>query len=119
MPMYAQFTDRAYKVLQLANQEAQRLNHEIIGTEHLLLALVKEGYGLAASALLKRGIDLRKVRREVEKVLPSGSSCFTPGKLPQAPQAQMVIEHAIEEARNLKHDRVGTGHLLLGLLRDP
>ncbi len=116
--MYERFTDRARKVMQLANQEAQRFNHEYIGTEHILLGLVKEGSGVAANVLKNLDIDLRKIRLEVEKIVQSGPEMVTMGKLPQTPRAKKVIEYAIEEARNLNHNYVGTEHLLLGLLRE-
>src|SRR6202165_4550204 len=116
--MYERFTDRARKVMQLANQEAQRFNHEYIGTEHILLGLVKEGSGVAANVLKNLDIDLRKIRLEVEKIVQAGPDMVTMGKLPQTPRAKKVIEYAIEEARNLNHNYVGTEHLLLGLLRE-
>jgi ATP-dependent Clp protease ATP-binding subunit ClpC len=102
----------------LANQEAQRFNHEYIGTEHILLGLVKEGSGVGANVLKNLDIDLRKVRLEVEKLVKSGPDMVTMGKLPQTPRAKKVIEYAIEEARSLNHNYVGTEHLLLGLLRE-
>src|SRR6266481_2878347 len=116
--MYERFTDRARKVMQLANQEAQRFNHEYIGTEHILLGLVKEGTGVAANVLKNLDIDLRKIRLEVEKIVQAGPDMVTMGKLPQTPRAKKVIEYSIEEARNLNHNYVGTEHLLLGLLRE-
>jgi len=116
--MYERFTDRARKVMQLANQEAQRFNHEYIGTEHILLGLVKEGSGVAANVLKNLDIDLRKIRLEVEKIVQSGPDMVTMGKLPQTPRAKKVIDYSIEEARNLNHNYVGTEHLLLGLLRE-
>src|SRR5438045_430717 len=116
--MYDRFTDRARKVMQLGNQEAQRFNHEYIGTEHILLGLVKEGSGVAANVLKNLDIDLRKIRLEVEKIVQSGPDMVTMGKLPQTPRAKKVIEYSIEEARNLNHNYVGTEHLLLGLLRE-
>src|SRR6266436_5857902 len=116
--MYERFTDRARKVMQLANQEAQRFNHEYIGTEHILLGLVKEGSGVAANVLKNLDVDLRKIRLEVEKIVQSGPDMVTMGKLPQTPRAKKVIEYAIEEARQLNHNYVGTEHLLLGLLRE-
>ncbi len=116
--MYERFTDRARKVMQLANQEAQRFNHEYIGTEHILLGLVKEGSGVAANVLKNLDIDLRKIRLEVEKIVQAGPDMVTMGKLPQTPRAKKVIEYSIEEARNLTHNYVGTEHLLLGLLRE-
>src|SRR5438045_1705581 len=118
MDMFERFTDRARKVMALANQEAQRFNHEYIGTEHILLGLVKEGSGVGANVLKNLDVDLRKVRLEVEKLVKSGPDMVTMGKLPQTPRAKKVIEYAIEEARSLNHNYVGTEHLLLGLLRE-
>jgi len=116
--MFERFTDRARKVMQLANQEAQRFNHEYIGTEHILLGLVKEGSGVAANVLRNLDIDLRKIRLEVEKLVQSGPEMVTIGKLPHTPRAKKVIEYSMEEARNLNHNYVGTEHILLGLLRE-
>src|SRR5438477_811963 len=116
--MYERFTDRARKVMQLANQEAQRFNHEYIGTEHILLGLVKEGSGVAANVLKNLDVDLQKIRLEVEKLVQSGPEMVTMGKLPQTPRAKKVIEYSMEEARNLNHNYVGTEHILLGLLRE-
>jgi len=116
--MYERFTDRARKVMQLANQEAQRFNHEYIGTEHVLLGLIKEGSGVAANVLKNLDVDLKKIRLEVEKLVQSGPDMVTMGKLPQTPRAKKVIEYSMEEARNLNHNYVGTEHILLGLLRE-
>jgi len=116
--MFERFTDRARKVMALANQEAQRFNHEYIGTEHILLGLVKEGSGVGANVLKNLDVDLRKVRLEVERLVKAGPEMVTMGRLPQTPRAKKVIEYAIEEARNLNHNYVGTEHLLLGLLRE-
>jgi ATP-dependent Clp protease ATP-binding subunit ClpC len=104
--------------MQLANQEAQRFNHEYIGTEHVLLGLIKEGSGVAANVLKNLDVDLRKIRLEVEKLVQSGPDMVTMGKLPQTPRAKKVIEYSMEEARNLNHNYVGTEHILLGLLRE-
>jgi len=104
--------------MQLANQEAQRFNHEYVGTEHLLLGLIKEGSGVAANVLKNLDIDLRKIRHEVEKVVRSGPDTVTMGRLPQTPRSKKVLEYAMEEARNLNHNYVGTEHILLGLLRE-
>ena len=117
--MFERFTDRARKVMALANQEAQRFNHEYIGTEHMLLGLVKEGSGVGATVLKRLGVDLPAVRVEVERLVGSRPSMITMGKLPQTPEAKRVIEEAIIEARGFDHDYVGTEHLLLGLLHDP
>jgi ATP-dependent Clp protease ATP-binding subunit ClpC len=104
--------------MQLANQEAQRFNHEYIGTEHVLLGLIKEGSGVAANVLKNLDVDLRKIRLEVEKLVQSGPDMVTMGKLPQTPRAKKVIEYSMEEARHLNHNYVGTEHILLGLLRE-
>jgi serine/threonine protein kinase len=114
--MYERFSDHARKVMQLANQEAQRFNHAYIGTEHLLLALIKEGSGIAAAVLKNFEINPHKIRLEIERIVQSGPDMVTMGKLPQTPRAKKVIEYAIEEARNFNHNYVGTEHLLLGLL---
>ena len=114
--MFERFTDRARKVMALSNQEAQRFNHEYIGPEHLLLGLIKEGTGVGASVLRNLNIDLRKVRIEVEKVVKSGPDMVTMGKLPKTPTAKKILEKAIEAAVELKHNYVGTEHILLGLI---
>jgi ATP-dependent Clp protease ATP-binding subunit ClpC len=116
--MFERFTDRARKVMALANQEAQRFNHEYIGTEHILLGLVKEGSGVGATVLKNLDVDIKKLRLEIEKQVKSGPEMVTMGKLPQTPRAKKVIEYAIEEARALNHNYVGTEHILLGLLRE-
>jgi hypothetical protein len=115
---YEKFSNRARKVLQLANQEAQRFNHEYVGTEHILLGVVKEGSGVAAVVLKNMNIDLREVRRRVEQLVQSGTDMVTMGKLPKTPRAMKCIEFAIEESCKLKHGYVGSEHLLLGLLRE-
>lgn len=115
---YGMFTDRARITMQLANQEAQRFNHAYIGTEHILLGLIKQGGGLSAAVLANRDVSLGRVRLEIEKLLRSGPEMLTMGKLPQTPRAKKVIEYSMEEARNLNHNYVGTEHILLGLLRE-
>lgn len=116
--MYERFTDRARKVMVLANKEAQRFNHEYIATEHILLGLIKEGSGVAANVLKNFDVDWRRIRLEVEKVILSAPVAVTVGKRPQTPRAKQVIEYAMEEARNLGHNYVGTEHMLLGLMRE-
>ena len=116
--MYERFTDRARKVMQLAQGEARRFNHEYIGTEHILLGLVKEGSGVAAHVLNNLDVDLRKIRLEVEKIVQAGPDMITLGKLPQTPRARAVIERAVQAAVDLQHSYVGTEHLLLGLIQD-
>lgn len=116
--MYERFTDRARKVMQLASQEAQRFNHEYIGTEHILLGLVKEGTGVGGHVLKNFDLDLRKIRLEVEKIVQPAPEMVMLGRLPHTPRAKKVIEYSFDEASNLSHNYVGTEHLLLGLLRE-
>ncbi|HEV3438615.1 MAG TPA: Clp protease N-terminal domain-containing protein [Gemmata sp.] len=117
--MYERFADRALKAMQLANKEAQRFNHEYIGTEHILLGLVQQGAGVAANVLKNLGIELRKIREELDKILqPNSMKVESSGCLPHTPKAKKVIDYSVEEARNLNHNYVGTEHLLLGLLRE-
>ena len=116
--LYERFTERARKVMQLANNEAQRFNHEYIGTEHILLGLIKEARGVAGSILAIMAVDLHKVRTEVEKLVQSGPDMVTMGKLPQTPRARKVIEYSMEEAQGIGDNHVGTEHILLGLLRE-
>lgn len=119
MSMYDRFSDCARKVMQLANQEAQRLNHNYIGTEHILLGLVKEGGGFASTVLKNLGVDLNRIRLEVDKLVQSGPEMVIMGNLPQTPQVKRVINYSMEEALKLEQDYVGTEHILLGLLREP
>lgn len=114
--MFERFTDRAIKVMALSNQEAQRKNHEYIGTEHILAGLVKEGNGVGAFVLQKLGVDLKKIREELDRLVKSGPDTVTMGSLPQTPRTKKVIEFAVEEARAFNHNYVGTEHLLLGLI---
>jgi ATP-dependent Clp protease ATP-binding subunit ClpC len=116
--MLERLTERAKKVLALANQEAQRFNHEYVGTEHYLLGLVKEGTGVGANVLKNLGLDLHRVRLEVEKVVKPGPEMVQISALPKTPRAKKVLEYALEEARNLNHNYIGTEHILLGLLRE-
>ena len=111
-------TNRAGKVMALANQEAQRFNHEYIGTEHILLGLIGEGTGATAHVLRGAAIDLRRARLEVEKLVRPGSEIVYQAKLPQTPSAKRVLEPAIAEANGLHSDQVDAEHLLLGLLRE-
>ena len=117
--MFERFTDRARKVRALANHEAQRLDHNYVGTEHLLLGLVKEGTGVGANVLKNMGLNLEQVRAEVEKCSSAGAPPAAKGKLPTSPNAKKVLERAIQEARDLDHNYVGTEHLLLGLAAAP
>ena len=118
--MFDQFTDRARKVLEVANKEARRLDHEYIGTEHLLLGLVAEGTGVAANVLRLLGINADTIRREVLKIVQPGPDQPTLENrpLPQTPRAKKVLECAIDEALQLIHTYIGTEHLLLGMMRE-
>ena len=116
--MFDRFTERARKVMTLARQEAQKLNNDYIGTEHILLGLVQEGSGVAAQVLKNLDVDLRKVRAEVERLVEQGTSPVSSSQLPFTPRAKRVLELALEEAQNLGHNYIGTEHLLLGLIRE-
>src|SRR5262249_11171195 len=111
--MYERFTERARKVMRLASQEARSFNHEYVGTEHILLGLVKEGEGVAAHVLKNLGVDLLEIRLEVEKSVES--EAYQAGT--HIPQAKRVIDYSLEEARNLGHSYAGTEHLLLAVMR--
>ncbi len=116
--MFDKFTDRARKIIALAQKEAERFSHDYIGTEHILLGLVKEGSGVAVTALNNLGVDVDKVRNEVEKLVTPQSTDGPSTPLPFTPQAKKVLELASEEARHLGHPYIGTEHILLGLLRE-
>ncbi len=116
--MFDRFTDRARKVMALARREAQRFNHDFIGTEHILLGLVQEGSGVAANVLKNLGVDGNKIRGEIEKHVQSGPSMVSMGQLPFTPRAKKVLELSQEEANELGHNYIGTEHLLLGLIRE-
>src|SRR5687767_8661346 len=117
MDRFDKFTDRARKVLTLAKDEAQRFNHNYIGTEHLLLGLVREGEGVAARVLENMNVELPKVRTAVEFIIGRGDRPVV-GEVGLTPRAKRVIELAIDEARRLGHNYIGTEHLLLGLVRE-
>ena len=117
MDRFDKFTDRARKVLTLAQDEAQRFNHNYIGTEHLLLGLVREGEGVAARVLENMNVELPKVRTAVEFIIGRGDRPVV-GEVGLTPRAKRVIELAIDEARRLGHNYIGTEHLLLGLVRE-
>ena len=114
---FDKFTERARRVLTLAQEEAQRFNHNYIGTEHLLLGLVREGDGVAAKVLSNLGVELNKVRSAVEFIIGRGDRT-TSGEIGLTPRAKRVIELAVDEARRLNHSYIGTEHLLLGLVRE-
>src|SRR5919198_235411 len=115
--MFERFTDRARRVVVLAQEEARLLNHNYIGTEHLLLGLIHEGEGLAAKALESLGVSLEQVRAQVEEMIGVGTA--TPqGHIPFTPRAKKVLELSLREALQLGHNYIGTEHILLGLLRE-
>ena len=117
--MLEKFTDRARKVIQLADKEAERLAQEFVGTEHILLGLVKEGSGVAANVLENLNVDMEKIRIEVERFVTSpGEATLSSSNRPFTPKAKKALEFAMEEARNLEHNYIGTEHLLLGVLRE-
>src|SRR5881398_1268551 len=118
MGPFDRFNDRAKRVLALAQDEAIRFNHNYIGTEHLLLGLVREGEGVAARVLDSLGVELSKVRTAVEFIIGRGDSTTSPSEITLSPRTKKVIELAIDEARKLGHSHVGTEHLLLGLVRE-
>jgi len=114
---FEKFSERARRVLSLAQEEAQRFNHNYIGTEHILLGLVRETDGVAAKVLTGLGVELTKVRSAVEFIIGRGERA-TPGEIGLTPRAKKVIELAVDEARRLSHNYIGTEHLLIGLLRE-
>ena len=116
--MFDRFTERARKVIALAREEAGRLGHDYIGTEHLLLGLIREGGGVAAAVLENLNVDLERVRLEVEKLVVIGGGTLTLGEVPFTPRAKKVLELSVEEAQSLSHNYIGTEHLLLGLIRE-
>jgi len=118
MGMFERFTERARKVIILAREEAIRLGHNFVGTEHLLLGLVREGDGLAMAILKKLTVNLSTLKGEVEKIVSVGTQVSPAGEVPFTPQAKKVLEYAISEARSMGHNYIGTEHLLLGLVRE-
>jgi ATP-dependent Clp protease ATP-binding subunit ClpC len=114
--MFGRFTERAQKVLSLAQEEAVRLGHNNIGTEHILLGLIREGEGIAAKALIALGLGLEKIQDEVESLIGRGQE--QPSNIAYTPRAKKVIELSMDEARKLGHTYVGTEHILLGLIRE-
>ncbi len=116
--MHDKFTERVRKVIYLAREEAARLQHDYIGTEHLLLGVIREGEGIAATVLNNLGVDLDHIRQAVENMVTSSGGTMTIGEIPFTPRAKRVLELAVEEARSLGHNYVGTEHLLLGLIRE-
>src|SRR6266513_5701094 len=115
--MFERFTDRARRVVVLAQEEARMLNHNYIGTEHILLGLIHEGEGVAAKALESLGISLEGVRQQVEEIIGQGQQAPS-GHIPFTPRAKKVLELSLREALQLGHNYIGTEHMLLGLVRE-
>ena len=115
--MFERFTDRARRVVVLAQEEARMLNHNYIGTEHILLGLIHEGEGVAAKALESLGISLEGVRSQVEEIIGQGQQAPS-GHIPFTPRAKKVLELSLREALQLGHNYIGTEHILLGLVRE-
>ena len=115
--MFKRFTDRARRVVVLAQEEARMLNHNYVGTEHILLGLIHEGEGVAAKALESLGISLEAVRAQVEEIIGQGQQ-IPSGHIPFTPRAKKVMELSLREALQLGHDYIGTEHILLGLIRE-
>ncbi len=116
--MFERFTDRARRVVVLAQQEAAGLDHDYIGTEHLLLGLIHEGEGVAAQALGGLGISQEAVRQKVEEMIGRGKEPPPSGHIPFTPRAKKVLELSLRESLQLGHDYIGTEHILLGLIRE-
>ena len=113
------FTERVRKVLAMAREEAARLHHEYVGTEHILLGLIREGEGVAAAVLQNLSVDLDEIQQKIEETVKKGKAAAATGPdLPYTSRAKKVLELAMGEARDLSHGYVGTEHLLLGLLRE-
>jgi len=115
--MFERFTEKAIKVIMLAQEEARRLGHNFVGTEQILLGLIGEGTGIAAKTLKSMGVNLKDARVEVEKIIGRGSG-FVAVEIPFTPRAKRVLELSWDEARQLGHNYIGTEHLLLGLIRE-
>src|ERR671913_1174146 len=115
--MFERFTDRARRVVVLAQEEARMLNHNYIGTEHILLGLISEGEGVAAKALESLGIAVDGVRQQVEEIIGQGQQAPS-GHIPFTPRAKKVLELSLREALQLGHNYIGTEHILLGLIRE-
>src|SRR5580700_9476383 len=116
--VFEKFTDRARRVVVRAQEEARALNHDFIGTEHILLGLVGEGQGLAAKALESLGVSMEAVRQRVEDIVPAGQVEVRTGHIPFTPRAKKVLELSLSESKLLGHRYIGTEHILLGLLRE-
>jgi ATP-dependent Clp protease ATP-binding subunit ClpC len=116
--MFKRFTERARRVIILAREEAEKYHHEYLGTEHILLGMLKDGGGIAITVLQKSGLTIEQIRAEVERHLPRNANALIVGEIPFTPKAKKVLEYGVEEARLMGHNYIGTEHLLLGLLKE-
>jgi ATP-dependent Clp protease ATP-binding subunit ClpC len=116
--MFKKFTERARRVIILAREEAERYQHEYLGTEHILLGIIKDGGGIAVLVLQRLGVDIRQLKPEIERNLPMSSNTLVIGDIPFTSRAKKVLEHAVEEARSMGHSYIGTEHLLIGLIKE-
>src|SRR5918911_534722 len=116
--MFERFTDKGRKIIILAREEAERHQNDYLGTEHLVLAILRESDGIALMILKKMGLSTEQIRLEIERNLPGGGTTMTFGEIPFSPRVKKVIEYGVEEARLLGHNHIGSEHLLLGLLRE-
>src|SRR3989442_7216255 len=116
--MFERFTDKGRKIIVLAREEAERHQNDYLGTEHLVLAILRETDGVALMILKKMGLSTEQIRLEIERNLPGGGTTMTFGEIPFSPRVQKVIEYAVADARVLGHNHIGGEHLLLGLLRE-
>jgi ATP-dependent Clp protease ATP-binding subunit ClpC len=116
--VFERFTERARRVIILAREEAGRFRHDFVGTEHILLGLIRDGEGIATAVLQRLGLKLETVKAEVERALAGFPKTLTFGEVPFTPQAKRVLELSIEEARQLGHNYIGTEHLLFALLEE-
>ena len=116
--MFKRFTERARRVIILAREEAELYRHEYLGTEHILQGVIKDGGGIAVAIVQKSGVDMTQLKKELEKNLPRSSNSLIIGDIPFTSRAKKVLEFAVEEARSLNHNYIGTEHLLLGLLKE-
>jgi len=116
--MFKRFTERARKVVILAREEAEKNQHEYLGTEHLLMGILKDGGGVAIAVLQRLGVDLDLLKSEIEKVMPQNSNSLVIGDIPFTARAKKVLEYAVEEARSMGHTYIGTEHMMLGLIRE-
>lgn len=114
--MFKKFTERARKVIILAREEAEKNQHEYLGTEHLLTGILKDGGGVAIAVLQRLNVDLKQMKLEIERHMPPSSGTLIIGDIPFTARAKKVLEYSVEEARSMGHSYIGTEHMLLGLM---